>query len=390
MERIRPILSRLRDPLTLALLAMAIYAIVVGSVGVSRLRDAPASVAGAIRDRVAAAIPLPSDETVEVTIVEGALAQEIADQLASEGVIDDSGSFMTLLGFTGVASELQAGRYEFALDTPASEVIRLLRAGPALDVLLTIREGLRVEELVDILVAEEIGTRAEIEAALALDWSDLVPALADRPEGSDLIGYLFPASYVVTPETTAESFFEQMLRAFEEQVTSEIRAAAAENGLTLHELLTLASIIEREAVWPDEKPEIAAAFSNRLEIGNALDADPTVQFALTVAYGGAASIEQHGYWKAPLFLVDLEVVSPYNTYRNPGLPPGPIATPGLGSIEAAAEARGERGVLLRRCARMRRHAPVRRNLRAAPGECSGFQRVRVRPAGVRVCPPRSR
>ena len=337
MERIRPILSRLRDPLTLALLAMAIYAIVVGSVGVSRLRDAPASVAGAIRDRVAAAIPLPSDETVEVTIVEGALAQEIADQLASEGVIDDSGSFMTLLGFTGVASELQAGRYEFALDTPASEVIRLLRAGPALDVLLTIREGLRVEELVDILVAEEIGTRAEIEAALALDWSDLVPALADRPEGSDLIGYLFPASYVVTPETTAESFFEQMLRAFEEQVTSEIRAAAAENGLTLHELLTLASIIEREAVWPDEKPEIAAAFSNRLEIGNALDADPTVQFALTVAYGGAASIEQHGYWKAPLFLVDLEVVSPYNTYRNPGLPPGPIATPGLGSIEAAAE-----------------------------------------------------
>ena len=315
---------------------MAIYALIVAGVGGSRLRDAPGSVASTIRDRIATALPSPSTQTVEVTIQEGSVAQQIADELASAGVIEDASSFMTLLGFTGVAAELRAGSYEFALNTPSSEVIRILREGPPLDVLLTIRESLRVEELIDILVAEEIGTRAELEAALALDWSDIVPALQDRPDGADLLGYLFPASYVVTPETTAESFIEQMLRAFEKQVTEEVRTAATERGLTLHELLTLASIIGREAVWPDEKAEIAAAFTNRLEVGNALEADPTVQFALTVVEGGAASIEQHGYWKAPILLDDLDVSSPYNTYRNPGLPPGPIASPGIGSIEAAA------------------------------------------------------
>lgn len=315
---------------------MTIYAVIVGGIGVSRLRDMPGSVASSIRDGVTAAFPSPSTRSVEITIAEGAVAQQIADELAAEGVIDDAASFMTLLGLTGVAAELQAGRYEFALDTPASEVVRRLREGPPRDVLLTIREGLRVEELVEILEAEGVATREEIEAALALDWSDIVPALEERPEGADLLGYLLPASYVVTPETTAESFIEQMLRAFEEQVTPEIRVAAEARGLTLHELLTLASIVEREAVWPDEKAEIAAAFSNRLEAGVSLDADPTVQFALTVVEGGEASIERHGYWKAPIFLDDLDVQSPYNTYRNAGLPPGPIASPGIGAIEAAA------------------------------------------------------
>jgi UPF0755 protein len=315
---------------------MSIYALIVGGIGVSRLRDAPGSVASSIRDGVTGTQPSPSVRSVEITIAEGAVAQQIADELASEGVIEDAASFMALLGLTGVAAELQAGRYEFALDTPGSEVVRRLREGPPQDVLLTIREGLRVEELVEILELEGVGTREEIQAALALDWSDVVPALEDRPEGADLLGYLFPASYVITPETTAESFIEQMLRAFEEQVTPEIRAAAEERGLTLHELLTLASIVEREAVWPDEKAEIAAAFSNRLEAGVSLDADPTVQFALTIADGGAASIELYGYWKPQIFIADLDVQSPYNTYRNPGLPPGPIASPGLGAIEAAA------------------------------------------------------
>jgi UPF0755 protein len=315
---------------------MAIYALVVGSVGVSRLRDAPGSVAGAIRDRVASTVESPSTQTVEVSIEEGTVAQQIADQLAAAGVIDDAGSFMTLLGFTGVAAELQAGNYEFALDTPSSEAIRILREGPPLDVLLTIREGLRVEELVDILVSEEIGTRAEIEGALALDWSDVLPALADRPEGADLLGYLFPASYVVTPETTAEGFIEQMLRAFEDQVTEDLRDDALERGLTLHELLTLASIVEREAVWPDEKPVIAAAFTNRIEIGQALEADSTVQYALTLGPDGAASIEQYGYWKVNLLFVDLEIDSEYNTFERPGLPPGPIASPGLSAIAGAA------------------------------------------------------
>ena len=318
------------------MLAMVVYALLVGVIGASRLRATPGAVAGEVRERLASTVGLPSEEMVEVTIDPGTGAPEIAVALASAGVIEDASTFMTLLGLTGVAAELQAGRYEFPLDTPASEVIRRLREGPPQDVLLTIREGLRVEELVEILIDEGIGSREEIEAALALDWSDVVPALAERPEGANLLGYLLPASYVVTADTTAETFIEAMLTAFEEQVTEEIRAAAEAQGLSLHQLLTLASIVEREAVWPDEKALIASAFANRLEIGQSLDADPTVQFALTVADGGEESITEHGYWKSPLFLDDLDVTSPYNTYRNPGLPPGPIASPGIGAIEAAA------------------------------------------------------
>jgi UPF0755 protein len=105
------------------------------------------------------------------------------------------------------------------------------------------------------------------------------------------------------------------------------------NGLTLHEAVTLASIVEREAVQPDERPLIAGVFLNRLRLGMPLGADPTVQYALA---DDPQSVERFGFWKQGLTLEDLEVESPYNTYVNGGLPPGPIANPGLDSLEAVA------------------------------------------------------
>jgi UPF0755 protein len=124
-----------------------------------------------------------------------------------------------------------------------------------------------------------------------------------------------------------------MLAAFDEQVTPELRQAAQASGLTLHEAVTLASVVEREALKADERPLIAGVFFNRLRLGMPLDADPTVQYALANDPG---NVERFGFWKQGLTLEDLAVDSPYNTYVNGELPPGPICNPGLASLEAVA------------------------------------------------------
>jgi UPF0755 protein len=150
----------------------------------------------------------------------------------------------------------------------------------------------------------------------------------DIPDPPSFEGFLFPDTYYLDPEATAIDVTHEMLANFDQQVTAELRAGFARQGLSLFEGITLASIVEREAVVGDEKPTIASVFLNRLASSMTLDADPTVQYALGQHEGG--------WWKAPLSFNDLEIDSHYNTYRYAGLPPGPIANPGLESLEAVA------------------------------------------------------
>jgi UPF0755 protein len=153
--------------------------------------------------------------------------------------------------------------------------------------------------------------------------------LADRPEGvTSLEGFLFPDTYEFPSDATARDVIARMLDTFGQRFTPELREQARAQGLTVYQAVTLASIVEREAVLPEERPIIASVFLNRLRAGMHLNADPTVQYAL--GYQG----EGHGWWKRPLLLEDLEVDSPYNTYRHVGLPPGPICNPGLAALEA--------------------------------------------------------
>jgi UPF0755 protein len=156
--------------------------------------------------------------------------------------------------------------------------------------------------------------------------------LRSRPAGASLEGYLFPDTYQVSPDVTAADLIQRMLRTFDQRVASQMRQQAAARGLTVHQWVTLASIVEREAVIASERPVIASVYLNRLELGMKLDADPTVQYAL------GYQAQTRSWWKRPLLLEDLEVKSPYNTYKNPGLPPGPIANPGLASLRAVVEA----------------------------------------------------
>ncbi|HEX9332398.1 MAG TPA: endolytic transglycosylase MltG, partial [Anaerolineales bacterium] len=143
-------------------------------------------------------------------------------------------------------------------------------------------------------------------------------------------GFLFPDSYIVPRGVTADTFVNGLLRNFALHLTPDIKNAFAKKGLTVYQAVTLASLVQREAVHDEEKPSIASVYLNRYKINMKLDADPTVQYAL------GYSLINRSWWTSPLSLIDLQVNSPYNTYLNAGLPPTPIANPSLDALRAIA------------------------------------------------------
>lgn len=268
---------------------------------------------------------------VTITVEEGDSAQDIGKRLEEEGVIQSSRLFRVLAAFTGVEHDLVAGEYEFDRGMATMQVITRLHRGLTAPLVVTIPEGLRKEEIADLLERKGIVSAQEFRDALSARVYDA--SFLDRlPSGAGLEGYLFPATYGFSRQVTGRDVVAEMLRAFDEQVVSALPAEDA-IGLTVHQTVTLASIVEREAVVPAERPIIASVFLNRLQIGLPLQADPTVQYALG---NDSASVEEFGYWKEGLTRADLAVDSPYNTYVTVGLPPGPIANPGLDSIQAVA------------------------------------------------------
>ena len=196
-------------------------------------------------------------------------------------------------------------------------------------------EGWRVEQMADHLADNPT---ANIDAAQFLAIAqrqaafDLTPytSLADLPATASLEGYLFPDTYRVPPDADAVYLVNLMLQTFDRRTTAGLRQGFQSQGLTVYQAVTLAAIVEREAVVASERPIIAGVFYNRLAQGIKLEADPTVQYPL--GYQPASD----SWWKSPLFLEDLALDSPYNTYLYAGLPPGPIANPSLSSLEAVA------------------------------------------------------
>ena len=324
---------RFLDPIWIVYLLLAGWVLFIGSIASGKLDETPAVVAADARGVGAAvtisAAPDAGDGPLVVEVPPGSGADAIAAQLFARGVLDETGRFRTLLAYTGVGPQLRAGRYEFEASTPAAEVIRKMRQGETREIVLIVPEGLRVEEVGELVVGLGIATTAEWEAALARPrWE---PIVRTRPSGADLTGYLFPANYPLSEDESAVSILQAMIDALDEALTPAVRSQIEASGMTVHEVLTLASIVEREALLDEERPIIASVFLNRLESGIALYADPTVQFAITV---GAEERPADGWWKRELTLDDLAIDSPYNTYLVAGLPPGPIANPGLDSILA--------------------------------------------------------
>ena len=279
----------------------------------------------------------PAPTPITVTVEEGAGVREIGDELEDQGVIDSAIQFRVLVDLLGFERMLQAGEYEFDPDTPALQVVYRMRRGIVSPLFVTVVEGWRLEQIADALDEQGVISRDDfLEAAVAGNFAgveefDFLRRL--RP-ATPLEGYLFPATYFYRRGDTAEDVIQRMLEALNENFTPELRSQALDQGLTMHGVLTLASIIEREAKVPDERPIMAQVFLQRLRRGIPLEADPTVQYALAE---DPDSVAEFGYWKPELTLEDLEVDSEYNTYRSSGLPPGPIAAPRLESIMAVVE-----------------------------------------------------
>jgi len=270
---------------------------------------------------------------VVVHIAEGDSAAEAGETLEAAGVIESARLFRTLASLMGVGNRLSPGDYEFERGVTAVTAIQRIRLGITASNVVTIREGLRSEEIAELLEESQVVSAAEFLAALEDQYDE--PFLTQLDHGS-LEGVLFPARYGFARDTTGHEAIGQMLAAFGQRFEDEIqpRLSSAPDGLSLSEIVTLASIVEREARVPEERPIIASVFLNRLNSGIPLQADPTVQYAVG---NDPASVAEYGFWKSELSLADLAIDSPYNTYANVGLPPGPIANPGLDSITAVLE-----------------------------------------------------
>lgn len=244
----------------------------------------------------------------------------VAQRLKQAGVIRSPLGFVTVSALRGSARSLKAGEYEIPQNATPLFILSLLEDGKVRKHTVVFPEGATVQDLARLLNSEQLANGEEV-LRLARD-PGFLRSLGVEVES--LEGYLFPDTYQFIKGMTAEEMLARMVQRLREQVTPEIVARAQAKGLTLHQLLTLASIIEREAVAPQERPLISAVFWNRLRREMPLQADPTVQYAL-------------GKERRALSRADLQVNSPYNTYRVLGLPPTPIANPGKAAIQAALE-----------------------------------------------------
>lgn len=257
-----------------------------------------------------------------VEIAPGTSPQGMGRALTEAGVVRSPLAFRLAVWLEGAGRRLQAGEYRFDTPmTPRAVVEKIVRG----DVFLrpvTFREGLTIRQMAAVFEERGFGSAAEFVAAASKP--DAIKEL--DPAARDLEGYLFPDTYTLPRRTTATDLVARMVARFEKALTPEIRQAAAARGLSVRELVTLASIVEKETGSSDERALVAAVYSNRLKVGMGLQCDPTVIYAL----------ERAGRYTGNLTRADLQFDSPYNTYRYAGLPPGPIASPGQASLEAAA------------------------------------------------------
>jgi UPF0755 protein len=275
--------------------------------------------------------PASYDDTPMTFVVEpGESAATIAARLEELGLVTDGELFRMFIGYHEIDASLEAGEYVLRPNMTMAEIAETLQHARIEEVTVTIPEGWRAEQIAQTLAKENIIDGDEFMALVRggkFDYS----LLQDRPEESSLEGYLFPETYRIPAQAEAEDLIERMLSTLEERFTPEMRQLAAERGMTIYEVMTLASIVEREAMIAEEQPLIAGVFLNRLEQGMYLRADPTVQYAK--GYDATT-----GQWWASVAPEDWEGVdSPYSTYLYPGLPPGPICSPGLSAIQAVLE-----------------------------------------------------
>lgn len=277
--------------------------------------------------------PVSNDPSPVPFVVEiGENAVSIANRLYEQNLISDPDVFRRFLSYNGLDATLEAGDYELRRNMTMREIAETLQKANFDEVSVTIPEGWRAEEIAELLTQENIMDGTIFLATVRQGVGVEHPLLADRPAGASYEGYLFPDTYRLPVNATPEDLIQRMVENMASKIPANALDLAAGQGYTFYEILTVASIVEREAVVPAERPTIASVYLNRLAQSMYLQADPTVQYAM--GYQTDSGV----WWKTPVALEEYsQVNSPYNTYLNPGLPPGPIANPGASSINAALQ-----------------------------------------------------
>ncbi len=276
-------------------------------------------------------LPFPQAlKPVTVEIPHGTGVAGIGEELAKEGVVRSALAFQFYVRWRGVGSRLKAGRYALSGNMNLDEILHALEQGPEHNgdrLRVTVPEGFTLAQVANTLNAKGIcdGETFQKFAGAPDAWTSWAYGFPLPKE--TLEGYLYPDTYDFAPGTAPGQIVRDMLMNFSRRFARPKEQEIAASGHSLHEIVTLASLIEREAKVPEDRPRIAGVLENRLKKGMKLEIDATVLYAL-------------GHHKDRVLYKDLEVDSPYNTYRHTGLPPGPIANPGMASLEAALHPEG--------------------------------------------------
>jgi UPF0755 protein len=280
---------------------------------------------------VAPAAPVAEGEATAFVVRQGETTGSIAERLTQTGLVAHPTLFRFWVQWKGAEGRLQAGEYRLRQGMSMDEIIDAMLTARARDVAVTFVEGRRLEEYAEILQGADVGIEGQRFLELATRGNFAYDFLESKPPGATLEGYLFPDTYRVIPgKTTAEELIHQMLKRFGENMPPQVREQAQKNtGLNVHQTVILASIVEREAQVKGERPRIAAVYTNRLRDRECLCADATIQYGIGKGPEWWPVLRQQAR--------TLEPQNPFNTYTNPGLPPGPIASPGASALQAAVE-----------------------------------------------------
>jgi UPF0755 protein len=278
-----------------------------------------------VADRVGTETDIAKDPHAEsrtFVIARGQTAGRIAQNLQDQGFIRSALAFTYVLYDTGRETSMQAGTYTISPAFTPRELAQVFEKAPSEQTVLRIIEGWRLSETAAAVNKSFPSITADEFMKAAVVGQRQNTVLAGLPADTSLEGFLFPDTYFFKPTATATQIVDALLDQFELRVGKTLRQAAVERKMTIYDIVKLGSIVEREARDRGESATIAGVYTNRLEIGMKLDADPTVQYAV-------------GAWREPT-LQDLEIDSPYNTYKVAGLPPTPICSPGQAALEGAA------------------------------------------------------
>lgn len=251
-------------------------------------------------------------------------------RLRSEGLIANANAFRTYLKYSGLDTTLQAGNYTLSPAMTSLEIAHALQDATPTSITFNLLAGWRIEELAAALPTSGLNFTSEEFITATNNHTYKYSFTIDLPPQAAPEGFLFPDAYRLSRDLTVGEFIETLLESFDAHLTPDIRQGFNRQSLNILEAVSLASIVQREAVVVEEMPLIASVFLNRLAADIKLDSDPTVQYAL------GYNTTQNTWWTNPLSLDDLRIDSQYNTYLYPGLPPGPISNPGLSALRAVA------------------------------------------------------